>query len=224
MFCPGCGLNEERAVQFCRACGADLGAVRESLERAEAAEPSVTAAREEIARAIAARIKEGQWWQVGALAPEAEKLFESLRERRARLRRRDEEQRLARLRGGTITAAVGLGLVLLFQLLRVMDDRAVILIGPSLLVLLVGLGVILNGLLFTVPKSAALPEAGAGRAASAPHGERHERARRAARRTRRAPSLIHPHVRHRAHDASPSRRNSQDAAARLKPGRRGSKL
>ncbi len=152
MFCPGCGLKEERAVQFCRACGADLGSVRETLEREGAPEPSVTAAREEIARAIAARIKEGQWWQVGALAPEAEKLFESPRERRERLRRHDEEQRLARLRGGTITAAVGLGLVILFQLLRVVDDRAVILVGPSILVLLVGLGVLVNGLLFTVPK------------------------------------------------------------------------
>lgn len=152
MFCPGCGLKEERAVQFCRACGADLGAVRGTLDKPDAPEPAVTAAREEIARAIAARIKEGQWWQVGSLAPQAERLFESPRERRERLRRRDEEQRLARLRGGTITAAVGLGLVVLFQLFRVMDDRWVVLIGPSIIVLLVGLGVILNGLLFTIPK------------------------------------------------------------------------
>jgi hypothetical protein len=152
MFCPGCGLKEERAVQFCRACGADLRAVRGTLEQPDAPESSVMAAREEIARAIAARIKEGQWWQVGSLAPQAERLFESPRERRERLRRQDEKQRLARLRGGTITAAVGLGLVVLFQLLRVLDNRAVVLIGPSLLVLLVGLGVILNGLLFTIPK------------------------------------------------------------------------
>src|ERR1043165_3949168 len=141
MFCPGCGLKEERPVQFCRACGADLGSVRESLERADAPDPSVNAAREEIARAIAARIKEGQWWQVGALAPEAEKLFESPRGRRERLRRHDEEQRLARLRVGTITAAVGLGLIMLFQLLRVIDNRAVVLVGPSILVLMIGLGV-----------------------------------------------------------------------------------
>jgi hypothetical protein len=151
MFCPGCGLKEERPVQFCRACGADLGAVRETLERPEAHEASVAAAREEIARAIAAKIKEGQWWQVDSLAPQAEKLFESPSARRERLRRHDEEQRLARLRGGAVTAAVGLGLVVLFQLMRVMDDRAVVLVGPSILVLLVGLAVIVNGLLFTVP-------------------------------------------------------------------------
>lgn len=158
MFCPGCGLNEERAVQFCRACGADLGAVRGTLEQPDAPEPSVMAAREEIARAIAARIKDGQWWQVGSLAPQAERLFESPPERRERLRRRDEQQRLARLRGGTITAAVGLGLIMLFQLLRIMDDRAVVLVGPSILVLLIGLGVIVNGLLFTIPKSSRLPD------------------------------------------------------------------
>src|ERR1044072_1411740 len=101
----------------------------------------------------------GQWWQVGSLAPQAERLFESPRERRERLRRRDEEQRLARLRGGIITAAVGLGLVVLFQLLRVMDDRAVVLVGPSIIVLLVGLGVILNGLLFTIPKGSQAADA-----------------------------------------------------------------
>ncbi|MBV8856098.1 MAG: hypothetical protein JOZ02_03975 [Acidobacteria bacterium] len=159
MFCPACGLKEDRPVQFCRACGADLRAVREALEQPEAAEPSVAAAREEVARALAARIKEGEWWQAGALAPEVEKLFESPRARRARLRRQDEEQRLVRLRGGTITAAVGLGLVILFQLLRIMDDRALLLLGPSLLVFIIGLGVIVNGLFFTVPKRPRHPDA-----------------------------------------------------------------
>jgi hypothetical protein len=152
MFCPGCGLKEDRPLQFCRACGADLRAVRESLERADAPEPSVAAAREEIARAIAARIREGQWWQAGGLAAEAEKLFETPRERRERRQREDEERRLARTRAGTVTAAVGLGLMILFGLLFARDDRAVLLMGPSIVVLLVGLGVIVNGLLFTRPR------------------------------------------------------------------------
>ena len=152
MFCPACGLKEDRPVQFCRACGADLRAVRDTLAQPETADPSLAAAREELTRALAARIKEGEWWQVGALAPEVEKLFESPGARRERLRRQDEEQRLGRLRGGTITAAVGLGLVILFQLLRIMDDRAVLLLGPSLLVFIIGLGVIVNGLFFTLPR------------------------------------------------------------------------
>ncbi|MFL6334905.1 MAG: hypothetical protein ACJ754_16460 [Pyrinomonadaceae bacterium] len=156
MFCPACGLKEDRPVQFCRACGADLRAVRAALEPSEAAEPSVAAAREEVARALAARIKEGEWWQAGALAPEVEKLFESPSARRERLRRQDEEQRLGRLRGGTITAAVGLGLVILFQLLRIMDDRAVLLVGPSILVFIIGLGLLVNGLFFTLPRESRL--------------------------------------------------------------------
>lgn len=152
MFCPACGLKEDRPVQFCRACGADLRAVRDSLEQTEAPDPSLAAAREELTRAIASKIKDGQWWQVGALSPEVEKLFEPPRERRERLRRQDEERRLSRLRAGTNTAAAGLGLVILFGLLWVLDDRAVLLVGPSALVFLVGLGVIINGLFFTLPR------------------------------------------------------------------------
>jgi hypothetical protein len=152
MFCPACGLKEDRLVQFCRACGADLRAVREALEPPEAAEPSVTAAREEVARALAARIKEGEWWQVGALAPEVEKLFESPAARRERLRRQDEGLRLGRLRGGALTAAVGLGLAVLSALLWTLDSSAVLLLGPSLLVFIIGLGVIVNGLFFTLPR------------------------------------------------------------------------
>lgn len=160
MFCPACGLKEERPVQFCRACGTDLRHVRDALEQTEPSDPSLAAAREELTRAIAARIKDGQWWQVGALSPEIEKLFESPRERRERLRREGEERRLARLRAGTNTAAAGLGLVALFALLWVLDDRAVLLLGPSVLVFLVGLGVIVNGLLFTLPRE---PRRGAPR-------------------------------------------------------------
>jgi hypothetical protein len=152
MFCPGCGLKEDRPVQFCRACGADLRALRDTLEQPEPADPSLAAAREELTRAIAAKIKDGQWWQVGALSPEIEKLFESPRERRERLRRQEEEQRLARLRAGTNTAATGLGLVILFSLLWVLDDRAVLLLGPSALAFLIGLGIIVNGLFFTLPR------------------------------------------------------------------------
>ncbi len=53
---------------------------------------------------------------------------------------------------GTITASVGLGLVVLFLLLSLAEGRALFLTGPSLLVFLIGLGVVINGLWFTVPK------------------------------------------------------------------------
>ncbi|MBV9925996.1 MAG: hypothetical protein JOZ96_13340 [Acidobacteria bacterium] len=160
MFCPACGLKEDRLVQFCRACGADLRAVRDSLEQKETPDPSLAAAREELTRAIASKIKDGQWWQVGALSPEVEKLFESPRERRERLRRQDEERRLSRLRAGTNTAAAGLGLVILFGLLWVLDERAVLLMGPSALVFFIGLGLIVNGLFFTLPREPRRDKAG----------------------------------------------------------------
>ena len=156
MFCPNCGLKEDRSVQFCRTCGTDLGAVRVTLEQPNSVAASTAAAREEIARAAAAKIKDGQWWQVGAIVPEVEKLFESPEDRRLRLIRSDEEQRLRRIRAGVVTAASGLGAVLLFLLLSLAQENALFLIGPSLIVLLVGLGIVINGLLFTIPKQSAL--------------------------------------------------------------------
>ena len=152
MYCPGCGVREDQLTQYCRTCGTDLRAVRDGLERPDLDAASIASAREEIARAAAAKIKEGQWWQVGAIVPEVEKLFESPEERRLRLLRSDEEQRLRRIRVGTITASVGLGLVVLFLLLTLAEGNALFLTGPSLLVFLIGLGVVINGLWFTVPK------------------------------------------------------------------------
>jgi hypothetical protein len=152
MYCPGCGVSEDQLIQYCRTCGTDLRAVRDGLERPGLDVASLSSAREEIARAVAAKIKEGQWWQVGAIVPEVEKLFESPEQRQIRLHRSDEEQRLRRIRTGTITASVGLGLVVLFLLLSLAEQKAFFLIGPSLLVFLIGLGVVINGLWFSVPK------------------------------------------------------------------------
>lgn len=152
MYCPGCGVGEDQLTQYCRACGTDLRAVRDGLARPDLDTASVASAREEIARAAAAKIKEGQWWQVGAIVPEVERLFESPEERRLRLQRSDEEKRLQRIRAGTVTAATGLGLVVLFLLLSLAQWNAVFLTGPSLLVFLIGIGVVINGLWFTVPK------------------------------------------------------------------------
>ena len=155
MFCPGCGLSEERTVQFCRSCGTDLGVVRESLAQPDAVGKSIANAREEIARAVAARIQTGEWWHVGAMVPEVEKLFESPQERRLRLLRKEEAVRLRRVRAGVITAASGLGLIL-FALLTLGQPELMLLAGPALVVFLIGLGIVLNGLLFTVKKSSNL--------------------------------------------------------------------
>ena len=152
MFCPNCGEKENNPVQFCRSCGANLGVVRDSLNEADNYTASAINAREEIARAAAEKIKTGTWWHVSAIVPEVEKLFESPQERVLRQQRQDEETRLRRLRGGTITAAVGFGLILVFLILSFLNTEFVLFIGPSLLVFLIGLGVVINGLYFTLPK------------------------------------------------------------------------
>jgi len=155
MFCPGCGIKEDRPLQFCRTCGADLRATRASLEQSNTAIVSSAVAREEIARAVAARIKDGEWWQVGAMIPEFEKLFETPQERRVRLIQAGEEQRLRRIRAGTITAAVGLGLSLLFLMLSTAKPDLILMAGPSLVVFLIGLAVVINGAFFTLHKQMA---------------------------------------------------------------------
>lgn len=152
MFCPNCGVKEDQLIQFCRSCGTDLRGVRDHLAQPDLTTASIASAREEIARAAAAKIKDGQWWQVGAIVPEVEKLFESPEERRLRLLRADEQQRLRRVRAGVITSAVGLGTTVLVILLSMFKPDALVLLGPTLLTLLIGLGVVINGLLFTIPK------------------------------------------------------------------------
>lgn len=154
MFCPGCGLSEERTVQFCRSCGTDLGVVRDTLAQPDAPGNSIALAREEIARALAARIQTGEWWHLGAMIPEVEKLFESPSERRLRQRRAEEGARLRRIRAGVITAASGLGEILLCLFLAVMKPDFLLLAGPGAVTLIIGLGIVINGLLFTVKKQA----------------------------------------------------------------------
>jgi hypothetical protein len=152
MFCPGCGLGEERALQFCRACGTELGTVREGLSQPVATASSIASAREEIARALAARIQTGEWWHLGAMVSEVEKLFESPQDRRLRLLREDESARLRRGRAGVITAAAGLGEILLFLLLSSGKPDLLLFAGAGVVAFLIGLGIVINALLFTVRK------------------------------------------------------------------------
>jgi hypothetical protein len=139
MFCPGCGLNEERAVQFCRACGTDLRAVRASLEEPDAVTASATAAREEIGRAIAERIRDmDRLKDLEDVLPEIEKFLES-----------PEERRLRNMRGGVITSAVGLGATFFFYLMSMVERDARFLPALGVITFLIGLGLIINGFFLT---------------------------------------------------------------------------
>jgi hypothetical protein len=151
MFCPSCGSEERQASQFCRACGSDLRAVRVSIERPDSITASAVTARQEIGRAIAEKIREvedaHELKQVAEdVLPQIEKFLESY-----------EEKRLRRVRAGIITAASGLGAAILglvmSAVLRSADiEAAVLILGLGTIAFAIGLGLVLNGLLFTRPR------------------------------------------------------------------------
>ena len=63
-----------------------------------------------------------------------------------------EEKRLRRIRAGVVTAAIGLGATIVTFLMTLDKMDIFPFVTPALVTFLVGLGVILNGLLFTIPK------------------------------------------------------------------------
>lgn len=156
MFCPGCGLKDTAANQFCRACGANLGAVRQLLEQPDSITASAVSARDEIGRAFADKIREARSSEELAeiaddVLPEIEKFLES-----------PAEKRLRRMRTGTIISSVGLGATLMFLLLVSNGADSVFMIGLSIVTFFIGLGFILNALLFSEIKKSFPERAAAG--------------------------------------------------------------
>jgi hypothetical protein len=151
MFCPSCGSEERQATQFCRACGTDLRAVKMSIERPDSITQSAVTAREEIGRAVAQKIREVEDSRelkrvAEDVLPPLEKFLESY-----------EEKRLRRVRAGIIVGACGLGTgilgVIMSAVLRGEDaEAALIVCGLGVIAFALGIGFILNGLLFTKPR------------------------------------------------------------------------
>lgn len=147
MFCPGCGLEEKNANQFCRACGADMRVVRTALEKPDTITASAESAREEIGRAIAAKIRGTHSAKELAVVaedvlPEIEKFLES-----------PAEKRMRRIRTGTIISFIGLGAAIAFTLISMfVKEDLLIVAGMGVVCLFIGLSFFINGLLFTVPK------------------------------------------------------------------------
>ena len=153
MFCPGCGLEEQELNQFCRVCGSDIRAVRLALESPDRVTASDVSARDEIGRAIAAKIRETKSTKELAkvaeeVLPQIEKFLES-----------PHEKRLRRLRTGTIISTAGLGVVIAFTALGIILKLEGFLIvgGLALIPFIVGLGIVINGLLLSIPRKS-LPE------------------------------------------------------------------
>ena len=146
MYCPSCGNEERQLSQFCRACGTDLRVVRTSLERPDAITASAASAREHIGMAIADQIRQMK------SAKELEKMAEDVLPPLEKFLESPEEKRLRRIRNGVITAAIGLGASIIIITMAL--DRFDILpyVTPALITFLVGIGMIVNGLLFTVPQ------------------------------------------------------------------------
>jgi hypothetical protein len=151
MFCPSCGSEERQASQFCRACGTDLRTVRAGLEHPDSITASAVSAREEIGRAVAQKIREiedPRYFKriTERVLPRIEKFLES-----------PEEKRLRRLRKGTVMALVGLGVGVPALVLTAVNTKtdAEAFLGVLLILAAVtfatGLGVVINGLLFSKP-------------------------------------------------------------------------
>jgi len=148
MYCPTCGSEERQLSQYCRACGTDLRVVRRGLEQPDTITASAVSAREQISRAMAEKIRQMESSNdlkrvAEDVLPQIEKFLES-----------PEEKRLRRVRAGVITAAAGLGAALLVFLIvashQAFDLIPFIALGA--IAFFVGLGMVINGLVFTVPR------------------------------------------------------------------------
>jgi hypothetical protein len=157
MFCPSCGIEDSNQNQFCRGCGTSLQAVRSTLEHSEDITTSEVSAREEIGRAIAAKIAQFEHPNefrraVHEILPAIEDFLRSPEERLLLKR----EERLSQIRDGVLTSVVGLSIILTFFLISWLLGWPKILIVSALglLVFLIGLGITCTTAWFTaLPKT-----------------------------------------------------------------------
>ncbi len=148
MFCPDCGLEDKQSNQFCRACGGDLRSVRNAHARPDNITASAVSARDEIGRAVAAKIRESSSAAELAVVaeevlPEVEKFLES-----------PAEKRLRRMRAGMILSSIGLGTAIGISAVSLVmkDDDVIFLAALGVVAFFIGLGFILNGVFLTVPR------------------------------------------------------------------------
>jgi hypothetical protein len=140
-------MEERFSNQFCRACGSNLRVVRSVLEKPDSITASAAAAREEIGRAFAQKIRQTQdavGMKIVAedVLPEIEKFLES-----------PEERRLRRIRVGSLISFIGFGTATAFSIAAaIVNNDFVFFAALGVVTFCIGLSFIVNGLLFTVPK------------------------------------------------------------------------
>src|SRR5262249_20660323 len=131
MFCPGCGLQVNDDLKFCRQCGANLHGAREGM----------------ISRPAEGKFDWSKTWVADMFLTEEE------RERRRGVTA--EDKRLNEIKGGVISSFVGAGLMIFFYFfLDVIARqkppneadilRSVWMVG--IIPFMIGLGIIFNGL------------------------------------------------------------------------------
>lgn len=146
MYCPTCGSEERQISQYCRACGTDLRVVRRGLERPDAITASAVSAREQISQAMAEKIREMEG------SRELKQVAEDVLPQITKFLESPEEKRLRRVRAGVVTAAIGLGAALLIFLLSLGSHDLIPFIALGVITFLIGIGLVINGLAFTIPR------------------------------------------------------------------------
>ena len=147
MFCPSCGLQDNQSNQYCRSCGTDLGSVSTVMESPGKLTASAISAREEIGRALAAKIHKTESSSelskfAKKILPEVEKFLET-----------PEERKMRRIRNGSIVSFVGAGAAIGFMLVGIFVDADLFLAAAfGLVTLCVGVALLINGVHFSVPE------------------------------------------------------------------------
>ena len=124
------------------------GTVRLALEKPDTITESAVSARDEIGRAVAAKLREMDSARdlkkfTEDVLPEIEKFLES-----------PAEKRLRRMRVGMLISSIGLGAALGMSLVAsiLRENDMLFLAGLGIVTFFIGIGFILNALLFTLPK------------------------------------------------------------------------
>lgn len=122
--------------------------VRVAVETPDSITASAMSAREEIGRAVAAKIRETQDTHelkkvVDEVLPEIEKFLES-----------PVESKLRSMRMGAMLSSIGIGAAIALSIVAMATQQAEILLlaGLGFINFFIGLGFIINGMFFTVPK------------------------------------------------------------------------
>jgi len=97
MFCPGCGLQINEDLKFCRQCGANLHGVRDAMT----------------SRSTREKFDWSKTWWAEMIYPKEE--LERMRGVTAEEKLlKEEKKRLDEIKGGVITSLVGVGVIIFF--------------------------------------------------------------------------------------------------------------